>query len=84
MSKCENRPEFECQNGISLISYPVWSFRTQFDNFVAIFQVQFLSKIILVISYIFFPKPFRTMSHFIPSLVILYPGYFVPRDMDTN
>ena len=57
------------------ISYPVWSFRTCtcfyyflencFGHFVPIF-------------YCFVPKSFHTGSHFVPILVISYPGRFVP------
>ena len=56
-----------------VISYPVWSFRTYFYNFLEKRFCHFVP-----IFYCFVPKLFRTRSHFVPILVISYPGHFVP------
>ena len=55
------------------ISYPVWSFRTYFYYFLKNRFGHFVP-----IFYCFVPKSFRTRSHFVPILVISYPGNFVP------
>ena len=55
------------------ISYTVWSFRTYFYYFLKNCFGHFVP-----IFYCFVPKSFRTRSHFVPILVISYPGHFVP------
>ena len=80
-----------------VISYPVWSFRTHFGHFVPVsYQVwsfptyfyYFLENRFghfVPIFYCFVPKSFRTRSHFVPILVISYPGHFVPTSkLETN
>ena len=52
---------------ILVISYPVWSFRTEFGQFVPTFI--FLFEIILVISYPFFQFRKKVISY----IVISYP-----------
>ena len=56
-----------------VISYLVWSFRTHFYYFLENPFGHFVPTF-----YCFVPKSFRTRSHFVPILVISYPGHFLP------
>ena len=68
-----------------IISYPVWSLRTSLViSYLLLlfsrkpcwsFRTYFLLFRTQVISY---PKSFHTRSHFVPILVISFPGHFVP------
>ena len=75
---------------ILVISYPllfsIWSFRTQFGHFVPSLVISYLLLLFsrktfghfVHVFYCFVPKSYCTRSHFIPILVIWYPGHFVP------
>ena len=58
-----------------VISYPVWSFRTYFYYFLENRDGHFVPIFYMCC---IVPKSFRTRSHFVPILVISYPGHFVP------